>query len=713
VADNITDPSPKGGNPFIPPKDPVELVAWLDRKVSDGRKKLPELRLKMNMAYMLGHQWVIWDENRKQWARPKTNPDDPNAPVRLTINKMGSIVERAVAKLTKENPIPECRPASDDDNDVAAAKVGTRMLTHEMDRVKWGFFLTSFMFWPVTLGWSYAHVAWDPDAGPSLDLDPSGELKQGEIVIEKVPAYEMGADPSATDWDAVGWCSRTVTMTKEGVWERWGEMPDGAESGRTILDEVNDLSNASGVAHDKDNSKGDFVKVHQFWMKPGRRAAPKGMVVTWCGKTILEGPMPFPYDHGKLPFVPCYLLPGFGDAQGRTWVDDLIPMQTDYNDARSREAQLRRTIMPKLMAPIGSIDASRITSRAEIIQYANVNGAPKWDIPDSGWMTQHEQGMTRSDNEMGERSGQNDATQGGAGSSNMPAAAILALQEADDTKLAISAKLLSQFVQNVGWHMLMLIKQYWTEDRIIRTWSEDGDLEAQRFSAADIATVMDVHIEAGSTLPRSRSARTQLAMQLAPLGLIKEPKDLFKLLDLPGGEFLMEHMNLDSKQAQRENSRLRVGVQCQVHGWDNHEVHMTEHNDYRKSQEYDSLPPHIKACVDAHSDMHASLVLQQLAGPGVPGTNQADPGSLPPIAGRPDLAQPPGPQGTQPAGGAPMYVNPATGQPNNPLDVASGQAASPLAGTPSANKVAGIGGPGQPGKVPGASTDSQAASMGR
>jgi hypothetical protein len=698
-------------NPYIPPSDDQELIHWLEERRLKARRRLPEYQMKLNLAFLLGQQWVAWNTQRRTFERPTTRSDDPNAPIRLTINKMAGIAERTAAALTKENAQPECRPASDDDSDVSAAKVGTRILSHEMSRLRWSDFITDFIFWPITLGWSYIHVAWDPKAGDSIIEDKTGVLNTGEIAVTCVPASELVTDPFGMTMRDKMWAMWSTTMPKEAVWEKWGKIPDAAGESKSIVDEIYALAEGDTRTNPR-KDRTDSVEVHQYWLRPGSRGAPNGLVITWCGNTVLEKKEKFPYDHGQLPFVQCNLLPGIGTSEGRTWFSDLIPMQTDYNDARSREAMLRRTMTPKLLAPVGSIDTARLTSRVEVIPYAPTGGVPSWEIPSNSWMSQHEQGMQRSDAEMGERSGQNDATKGNTPAS-MPAAAILALQEADATKMAISSKQLSAAIAETGWHILNLVKQYWTEERLVRTWSEEGDLEAHRFSGADVKNVLDVHVSAESTVPRSKAARTQMAMELQAQGFFPDPRLFLRTLDMPGIEFLAEHLNLDAKQSQRENTRLREGIICEVHDYDNHTIHVTEHNNFRKTQEYEILPMEIRAVFDAHVATHNELILQQSGVPTPPGTPTLDPNQMPPAAGTPAAAQAQGgPHGSSPAGGTPMYVNPTTGVPNNPLDVASGRAPSALTGTAVARR-AGIGGAGQPGAVPGHSRDAQAASMGR
>jgi hypothetical protein len=109
--------------------------------------------------------------------------------------------------------------------------------------------------------------------------------------------------------------------------------------------------------------------------------------------------------------------------------------------------------------------------------------------------------------------------------------------------------------------------------------------------------------------------------------------------------------------------------------------------------------------------VHESLILQQL-GLASPVPNP----TVDPMAGEQAAAAAAGPAAGRPPQGspynAPMYTNEATGVPNSPLAVASGQAPSPLADTAIARK-AGIGqGAGQQGRVPGVSADNQAARTG-
>lgn len=672
---------------FQAPTDPIKLVAWLDKRYEEGRS-IPERNAKLNIAYILGFQWLNWDYTKRRLLRanPNNRGNDSNPSVQITVNKIGALVERIIARLTRNTPIPECRPVTGTASDVDAAKVGTRVLAHEMQRLEWPAFMTRLYFWVVGLGWSFVHVRWNPEAGDIVGEVEGETVHRGEIVFEEVPGTEIRIDPNARTWEAARWCIRTVTMTPEAIYEQYDV--SGLSAGtleRSLADELYDLASRTGpgqVTATTRSASTERIAVRQYWLRPGGRSNPQGLVVTWAGATLLEAPKPFPYAHGQLPFVPFSLLPGLGVPEGRTWVDDLRSQQNDYNDARSREATLRRILTPKILAARGQMDTARISSRVEVWDYAPTGPEPQFWLPDGRWMQAYEQAMSRADLEMGDRAGQAEVSQGKA-PAGAPAAAILALQEADESKLAISARELASSTQRLGWHVLMLVRQYWSEDRVIRTWSQDGVLEVEHFSGANLGEQLDVHLTAESALPRSKSSRAQLAMDLWDRGIIKDPQLFVRMLEIPGLGFVADNLNLDSAQAEREHAGLLAMEPVEVRVWHNHVIHLQIHDNFRKSEEYEHLSPQQRAWFDGHVDVHYASVRGQLAQPTPPGT--------------PQLPVPGGDSG----GGGEAYLDPLTGMPPDPVAVASGQAPSAL----TLNPPAALGGAGA---VPGIDPETQA-----
>jgi hypothetical protein len=138
-----------------------------------------------------------------------------------------------------------------------------------------------------------------------------------------------------------------------------------------------------------------------------------------------------------------------------------------------------------------------------------------------------------------------------------------------------------------------------------------------------------------------------------------------------------------------------------VRPYDNHVIHLKVLNDFRKSIDYENLPIDMQAHVDAHAAIHESLVLRQM-GIQVPTPSPTqDPVALTQAqmaAGGPAsspsssaTAPPPGPGGQSP------------GPPGQQTTTALPQTA----------QLAGIGGAGQQGQVPGIPIDTQAAATGQ
>lgn len=683
---------------FVVPTDKKKLVGWLNEKKNQGRPIMPYNQMKLNMAFVLGYQWVTWDHRMRAYRRPTIDIQDPNTPVRISSNKIGGYVERTIAKLTKAVPEPQCRPVSDNDDDVDAARVGTRLLEHELMRLHWSAELQRFLFWPCTLGYGYMHPWWDASAGDVLDAGnddvdslSDGAVFEGEIKLDIVAPFELNVDPSALTMADARWCVRTTTMTREAAWEKYDVALAGGGA-RSLTHEVQALGSTGQV--DPAHPAEEWVNVYQFWMKPCK-AAPQGCVITWAGNEILEQQMKFPFDHGQLPFVQCDLIPGFS-REGRTWVNDLIPLQTDYNDTLSREATIRRQLTPKYIGAVGQIDPQRVTSRVEVLTYVPgiVAAPPTLEMPSAQWATQFEMGMARDQNDMGERAGVNEASSGKA-ASTAPAASIMALQETDDTKNFLTATSLATFVQDLGSQILQLARQFWEEERTVRVWSDDNTLMAYRYMGADIDESLDVHVSAESALPQSKAARAQMFFELAKMfPNAFDIQTMMNLLEVPGVDLVTADLDVDTRLQWREISDLLDGGEPEVKPFHNHTIHLKILNTFRKSLDYLLLPALDQARFDAHAAVHEMLVLRQQ------GVNIQTPN---PIMDQASMDQ-----------ANSVYNGPGNGNASEP-NPGPGNGGSPPASAMNDNGIAsaaGIGGTGEPGYVPGTPIDQQAAAQG-
>lgn len=679
--------NPQGRSRYdLPLGSSRELTTWAQRRWEEGDKRRPSWTPQLSLAFYHGNHYVTRDTGNGRLRRYRNTTGDPNAPVLLSAPLIQDRIDRVIAKLLKTAPVPECRPVATEADDRAAAKVGSRLLAHEWERLDMESKLSQLYSWVVPVGWSYLQITWNPKDGEGI----GNGLHVGQINIDVVPYAEISMNADATGPHNARWLIRRVGLSPEEVWARWDkEVPVGKDnpSGRTLGQDLLDMKEP-GVTRPNVGQ----VDVYQLWVPPGAyRSAPNGLTVTWSGDTILSEAVPFPYKHGHMPLVQYNFLAPQGSAYGRSVVPDCIPLQMDYNDAKSRMAFLRRVLVPHLFHANGQIDPNKMTTRSVMVPYNEGYGdAPRWDIPGGQWMQQYVEAMARAEQEMDARFGLEDATTGNLPGTSAAATAISQQELADEPRV-VPQQQLSRAIKETGWQVLELVRQFWREKRIVRTYSEAGTLEVRRFSRADIKNEMDVHVRKESALPRSKAGRAQMFIEFVKNGLL--PNDgalLANLLDLPPTDVLSLEFNRQVRKQEREIGQMvDDGFLAQVDPLsDDHNQHMSVLENFMQEPDWEDLDDYHRDLVRSHWFGHASLLVQKMMSGVDPKMGMLMGGQPPP--GEPGQIQ----QGTGPAGIA--------GQP--------GQAPPP---TPGITDIARMGGlTGRPGDVRGVTDDMAAAAVG-
>jgi hypothetical protein len=144
---------------------------------------------------------------------------------------------------------------------------------------------------------------------------------------------------------------------------------------------------------------------------------------------------------------------------------------------------------------------------------------------------------------------------------------------------------------------------------------------------------------------------------------------------------MYEELQVNARQAQRENVKMSQGEQVTVNTWDDHIAHVEEHDNYRKRQAYEQLPPELQQIFETHVQHHKAMILTHKGIP-EPIIQQAlnDPSGLmldrllfAPMPGMmPPMGGPPPPQ-AGPSHGPPAPVN----KPPGPLPGSTLQGNSP------------------------------------
>lgn len=589
-----------------------------------------------NLAFYFGRQNVQWAPGVAGNYARMWEPPAPKWRVRLISNKIRPITRAELAKITKEKPQAFVIPASSDDDDLAAARAAEAIYEHLWRSLHCNRAIRRAAFWTLLCGTSFLKDWYDPEK-----KDKAGV--QGVIEIEPVSPFHLFVpDPQEEELENQPYVVHALAKDPEWVNARFGAnvQPDSG-AGAGLLEQK--FLSALGVQ----NTPKSHISVKEIWIKPNRKH-PSGAVITWAGDTLLHQADEWPFAHGEYPFTKLDHIPT-GRFYADSTIPDLIPLQKEYNRTRSQLVEAKnRMAKPQLIAPRGSVDPNKITSEPGLIIFYTPGFAPPEPIPLVNIPSYAVQELDRCQRDMDDISSQHEITRGSTPPGVTAATAISYLQEQDDSKLANTVASVEEGVERIGQHFLSHVQQFWTAQRKIKVVGDDGQFESFMFSRTDIRGNTDLKIEAGSATPRSRAAKQAFITELGKMGWIP-PDRALRYLDMAETGRLYEEMQIDARQAQRENLKMKDGLPQSVNSWDNHEVHILEHDNYRKRQAFENLPDEQKMLFEQHVMQHRQLVAMSMGQPIAPGEPLPAGGAAPPgQQGQLGPGAPPPPVGAQP-----------------------------------------------------------------
>lgn len=601
----------------------------------------------LNLSFYFGKQNVIPKQNTSLLTGATGSLYVPPAPyyrVRPVFNRIRPTVRTELAKLTAQKPNAFVIPASSEDRDLFAAQAGEQIWDSTYRKHHFNRVMRKALFWTLTCGTGFIKCYWDDT---KIDSDSN---QQGDFCFQaETPFHIFVPDLREDDLEAQPYIIHAQMKSLDWVKMYYPSVnlnPQTKDNEEILEDSWLNMVGASTI---NDQQK---VLVLEIWVKPGTVAMfPQGGMFTIVGDSIAQGMMGWPYEHGKYPFAKIDHIPG-GKFYADSSIVDLIPLQREYNRTRGQIIENKnRMAKPQLTAEKGSIDPSKITSEpGQVILYTPGFQAPQ-PLPLQGLPSYVLQELDRTLLDWSDISGQHEVSQGQVPAGVTAATAISYLQEQDETKLSHTVSSVEECVEKIAQMTLTYVQQYWDASRTLKVVGTDGYFDMLTFKGSDLHGNTDIKVEAGSALPTSRAAKQAMIMDFMKMGFIS-PEEGLEVLELGGINKIYDRLQIDKKQAQRENLKMSQvtpeliqqsnDVQMQqmvqdgfeqdengypidemgmpvvpdliipVNTWDNHAVHVMIHNDFRKSQSWDSLDEHIKELFDQHVNQHlASLEAMQ------------------------------------------------------------------------------------------------------
>lgn len=687
---------------FLGSKDAKELAAWV--KSEYDRLKTARISVQrewyMNLSMYYGQQYYELMSATTPGVYNSTGLGVPKAPkhrVRTTVNLIRPMIRTEMSRLTSQKPSCTVTPINGTDEAMMAAVTAEACWEYIQHRRDFDTVMVRQSFWQTITGNGFVKTWWDDTKVDRTSKDVLGQAPVGDVCFAVVTPFNLFVPDLLCDdiedqpyvFEAYTWPVQKVVDTFPDVFPDGKVTPDCIGSNE-IFDTKYFLVGGKSA-----DTKPDSVLFIEAWVKPGAtKLLPNGGWVQMAGAAIVDVSLDgLPYSHNEYPYSHFKLIET-GKFYADSTIVDVKYLQKEYNRTRSHIIESKNRMgRPQMVAAIGSLDPSKLTSEPGLIimynqGYAKPEAIPPVPLPQ---YVLQEQDRIKADIE--DISGQHQASRGQSPGGGVNAAtAISFLQERDDSLLYTAYQSIESGVEKIGRQSLVLTADYVDLPRIIRITGTDGAFDSLEFKGSDIANGLDLRTEGGSSLPTSKPARQAYLMDLYDRQAIDKDQ-LLDLMDMGGTQKLVDRLRVDMRAAQRENIRIKKitpdemnqyaqTIQSHVQNgapdgsdqnpntgefnyymdpatwppmvpvndWDNHQVHVDTHNNYRKGQEFETLPQFVKQEFEKHIQRHL-LALNPPQDPATMGMPGQAPGATPGAPGTPPAA--PGVVPASIAGGTP------------------------------------------------------------
>lgn len=547
----------------------------------------------LNLAFFLDHQYTEWvpEINTLRQIPRKTNELAIPRPVS---NKVMHFVMQEHAYALQNKPTVDVLPASDQPLDASTANVCNAYLRWlaEPQQADMDAELSDAVFWALIAGEGY--VKWCFDAAK----------KRPDY--QSICPLDVYVDPFANRFSRARWVIHEQYMDVKEVEAIYGQKVKVTDADSTKVALLKEMGQAPVL---------QGALVNEMWVKPGVGGHDKGLFVVWSGNTLLVPPRPYPYRHGQLPFTQIGSIPRPKTPHYTCSVKYLRSPQMELNKYHQQKLSSREAFAnPKWWIDTAlELEADPNDSPRQILRGNSQGGQLKPEILQGSLMQDSGDGDWIR-NEMMDVVGLHEVSQAQVPGRVEAAKAIEMLKEADSSRLEELERTIQNSVSNGSWQCLMLTKQFVSEEQIVQTYSAEGYPEVHRFKSSNISEFMRIRCTMGTGLSRSRAARTDAAMVMWQNGVIKDPETFAQIVDVPI-DTVSPQRAYDIKLARNENLQISShddGVAIRPNSWDEHAVHIREHNNYRKTAEYSEKSDNIKKKFEFHVTQHEAMEIEQL-----------------------------------------------------------------------------------------------------
>lgn len=610
-------------------KESKELSALVTKRWGQGEDFLRKARkdYQLNLSFYLGDQWVTWDrfKNRVESLPPRFSETDR---YRTVSNQIEPRIDTLLGVLTERDLTFEGDPTDADDQSIAGSQLSEAILEAARQNDGWENLRREAIMALLLGGCAAVALEWDESKGERLwvnegnnDVIGTGEVSLSTLTIEEFTVEPGSRTPAEANW-WVGLTSIPCAQAREKYGLNW--TPEA------------DLDTATNPTVGKKGNE-QLCAVYVMYERPNNKCKDGRCVVVVNGIAVKNYDWDFPFNDLNLIIFRQGFVPG--QWNGKTFVTAARPVQVLYNAARSSIAEhMKLATNARLMIPHGAMDdINELTDEPGSIHlYHHEQNMP---APGSWYMAAPQVNPTlleeceRLEKELDNILHAHDVARGVAPGDRNSGLALSILAEKNNTPLGPMTHDQADGWSRIGTMVLKLYAKNVDSEREATIVSKNGIPQKWSWQGTDLRGQTHVRVPIDAVAPHTRAqmlAQLQNLQQLNPAAFGALPHEkIITLLGLSSSRELTQGLRPDVAKAHRENDRMASGQPDLPEKFDDHAIHIAEHNAFRKSTAFEVLPDEIKTVFEHHIQAHQTLSQEELMGQASLNAVQPGLGALP------------------------------------------------------------------------------------
>ncbi len=598
--------------------DPAWLLVKEKEDVGLDMRRKEERRWIIALSFLDGNQYVYFNSDSHRLVELGRR----QGRMMVVDNRLTPRWKRQVNDLIKTNPKVSTVPGTNEEEDINAAKFGDRWIKWFWQQRQVKRTLRLLGGWIYSTGNGYLVDRWNGRLGNEVIDSQSGKIVyEGDVELECYSPFEV-LTSSRTETDHHRNAFMHLKKWRELDW-LVGEYP---KKGKEITAEERDANEYGFMytglfGNDAPVVMGAYE--HKVFIKPNVDY-PKGKMLCAANGIILEED-DYPYDYYPIEHFKDIDIPGV--YYGRATMYDAVPLQVMWNKMMTSLYEYNDFMAKgKWLVPKGAaMEIVPDNTHGEQIRYNHQQGMKPEHLTLKGLPSTYDRLLGIIASSMDDIFSQHEVSRGTNKSDIRSGEMVSILREQDAHGSIGTHAIFEESLQRVMSRVLKRVSQGYKQNRMLKIYGREGEFEVLAFKGSDLRDNTDIHIVKQSSIADSRIARENVILRKYELGLYGDPTDpqvrreVMNMMEdvAVKDQFSMEI--IDEKLAKWENGQILKGQNAQINLYDDHVIHLREHDRKRKSVDHQKLRIQkpdkfdlMENAFEAHCGSHRKILAEQV-----------------------------------------------------------------------------------------------------